>query len=202
MLTKVTAYVITGAALLGTASNLALAQTPPLSSSTFPENTRSFGVPLSGVLTLRTEVFFNESAFGRRVTQEVDAEGAVSTAENRRIEGELRDEEQQLTERRQTMAPEDFRRLADAFDQKVQEIRRVQDAKLEEINKMREDARREFLTVSLPILQEIMREAGAGAILEKSSVFLSAEAADITELAIQRIDAVLGDGRSQREDGK
>lgn len=202
MLTKVTAYVMTGAALLGTASDFAFAQTPPLSSSTFSENTRSFGVPLSGVLTLRTDVFFNESAFGRRVTQEVDAEGAVLTAENRRIEGELRDEEQQLTERRQTMAPDDFRRLADAFDQKVQEIRRVQDAKLEEINKMREDARREFLTVSLPILQEIMREAGAGAILEKSSVFLSAEAADITELAIQRIDAVLGDGQSASEDGK
>lgn len=168
----------------------------------FSERNPQFGVPLSGVLTLRSDVLFNESAFGRRVAQEIDAEGAVLTAENRRIEAELRAEEKDLTERRKTMDPDGFRRLADAFDQKVQEIRRVQDAKLEEINRTRDDARREFLAVSLPILQDIMREAGAGAILEKTSVLLSAETADITQLAIQRVDAILGDGQPADPDGK
>ena len=59
---------------------------------------------------------------------------------------------------------------------------------------MGETARREFFVASLQILQGIMRDSGAGAILDNSSVFLSSEAADVTDLAITRIDAVLGDG--------
>ena len=34
-------------------------------------------------------------------------------------------------------------------------------------------------------------------ILERSSVFFSANASDITDLAIQRIDSTIGDGASQ-----
>ncbi len=179
----------------------AVAQNAPLR-HTFPTGGLQVGVPRSGVLTVRSDVLFNDSAFGRRIAREIDAEGAVLTAENRRIEAELRAEEQELTTRRSAMSPEDFRRLADAFDQKVQETRRAQDAKLEEINRLNDEARREFLSVSLPILQEIMREAGAGAILEKSNVFLASDTVDITLLAIQRVDAILGDGRENGENGK
>lgn len=157
------------------------------------------GLPQSGILTVQPERLFSESAFGRRVEREIEAEGAVLTAENRRIEAELRSEELDLTERRSAMEPDAFRALADAFDQKVQETRRRQDQKLREITQMGEDARHAFLKTSLPVLQQIMREAGAGAILDHSSVFLSAEAADITSLAIARIDAVLGDGATDDE---
>ena len=37
-------------------------------------------------------------------------------------------------------------------------------------------------------------DAGASVILERSSVFLSANVTDVTDLAISRIDAVLGEG--------
>ncbi|MFS4583230.1 OmpH family outer membrane protein [Phaeobacter sp. C3_T13_0] len=157
--------------------------------------TLQLGAPQTGLLTIQSDRLFAESAFGMRITQELDAEGAVLTAENRRIEAELRAEELDLTNRRGSMDPEAFRTLADAFDKKVQETRRNQDQKLRDINKMGDNARRDFFTASLPILQQIMTEAGAGAILEHSSVFLSADAADITDLAIARINEVLGDNR-------
>ncbi|WP_434086057.1 OmpH family outer membrane protein [Leisingera thetidis] len=152
------------------------------------------GLPQSGILTIQPDRLFSESAFGQRAEREIEAEGAVLTAENRRIEAELRAEELELTGRRSGMEPEAFRALANAFDQKVQETRRRQDQKLREINLMGEEARREFIAASLPVLQQIMRETGAGAILDHASVFLSADAADITSLAITRIDEVLGDG--------
>jgi len=158
------------------------------------------GTPQSAILTIQPDRLFSESAFGRRIGQEIEAEGAVLTAENRRIEADLRTEEQQLTKRRLTMEPAAFRTLADAFDEKVQETRRQQEQKLRDINLMGETARREFFSVSLPVLQQLMRETGAGAILEHSTVFLSADAADITDLAISRIDAVLGDGAPVDED--
>lgn len=166
-----------------------------------PEAGLQLGLPQSGILTIQPDRLFSESAFGRRVQREIEAEGAVLTAENRRIEAELRAEELELTERRREMTPEAFRALADAFDQKVQETRRRQDQKLREINQLSDKARRDFLAASLPVLKQILQETGAGAMLDHSSVFLSAGAADVTDLAISRIDAVLGDG-AQSEDGE
>lgn len=166
-----------------------------------PESGFQLGLPQSGILTIQPDRLFSDSAFGRRVGREIEAEGAVLTAENRRIEAELRAEELELTERRSEMTPEAFRALADAFDQKVQETRRRQDQKLREINQLNEQARRDFLTATLPILKQILQDTGAGAMLDHSSVFLSVGAADVTDLAISRIDAVLGDG-AQSEDGE
>ena len=164
------------------------------------ESEAQLGVPQSSILTIQPDRLFSESAFGRRVAQEIEAEGAVLTAENRRIEADLRAEEQLLAERRQTMEPAAFRILADAFDEKVQETRRLQEQKLREIKIIGESGRRDFFLISLPILQQVMRETGAGAILEQSTVFLSADSADITDLAISRIDAVLGDGAPVDDD--
>jgi len=158
------------------------------------------GIPQSSILTIQPERLYSSSAYGRRVARGLEADGAVLTAENRRIEAELRAEEQMLAERRLSMEPAAFRALADAFDEKVQETRRLQESKLREINSVGEVARREFFRLSLPVLQQVMRETGAGAILDQSSVFLSADAADITDLAISRIDAVLGDGAPTNED--
>ena len=56
-----------------------------------------------------------------------------------------------------------------------------------------------FLTAAAPVLEQIMREAGAAVILEQRSVFVSANAIDITKKAIERIDAQLGDGSIQPE---
>ncbi|MEP2715399.1 OmpH family outer membrane protein [Pseudophaeobacter sp.] len=155
--------------------------------------------PQSGLLTIQPDRLFSESLFGQRIAQEIEAEGAVLTAENRNIEADLRAEEQELTERRSTMEAAAFRTLADAFDRKVQQTRATQDAKLRDISQLGEQARREFFVASLPVLERIMRETGTGAILDHSTVFLSADAVDITDLAIARIDAVLGDGLSQAE---
>jgi len=87
-----------------------------------------------------------------------------------------------------------FRSLADAFDQRVQANRETQDDKVRALNQIGDVARIEFLQVARPILEELMRETGAGVILERSSVFLSANTTDITDLAIRRIDAAIGDG--------
>lgn len=158
------------------------------------------GAPSSSILTISSDRLFVDSAFGRRVAGELEARSAVLSAENRRIEAELEAEEQDLTERRSEMEAEAFRVLADAFDQKVQQIRSEQEAKNRELSVFREGARIEFLNAAAPILEAVMRESGAAIILERSSVFLSANATDITDLAIERIDLILGDGAQNAAD--
>ncbi|TDE38406.1 OmpH family outer membrane protein [Antarcticimicrobium sediminis] len=159
-----------------------------------PGSAQQLGVAQSAILTIETDRLFAESAFGRRTANEIEAESAVLAAENRRIEADLMAEEKDLTARRSEIAPDAFRTLADAFDEKVQSIRKAQDAKARALNQRADKARGEFLNTARPVLETLMRESGAGVILERSNVFLSANATDITDRAISRIDAAIGDG--------
>ena len=158
---------------------------------------QQIGLVKSPILKIESDRLFAESDFGRRVARELETESGILAAENRRIEAELTIEEQDLTDRRSQLEPEAFRALADAFDEKVQEIRRTQDAKARKLNSRGEADRVAFLQGVRPVLETLMREAGAAVILERSSVFLSANATDVTDLAISRVNDVLGDGAQQ-----
>lgn len=159
-----------------------------------PGAAQQLGVIQSPILTITSDRLFDDSAFGRRAEREIEEAGTALANENRRIEAELTAEERDLTERRPDMPPEEFRALADAFDDRVQAIRATQETKTRELNQKSEIERVAFFQAARPILVEIMRETGAAVILERSSVFLSANATDITDLAIDRIDAAIGDG--------
>ena len=152
------------------------------------------GVPKTPILVIDFERAFAESAFGRRVALESEQAGRAIAAENRRIEAELTAEERELTDRRPSLSPEEFRTLADAFDEKVQRLRDEQDAKARAFGTRTEDARRRFLTVAQPVLEGLLREAGAALILERRSVLVVVDAIDITDPAIARIDSQIGDG--------
>ena len=127
-------------------------------------------VPRSPILTIDSERLLLGSLFGRRIQREYEADSAVLAAENRRIEAELIAEEQELTEQRAQMTPEAFRALADAFDEKVQRIRREQDAKTRRLSQSGDTEQAAFFEAIAPVLERIMAEAGAAVILEQRSV--------------------------------
>ncbi|MFK7835596.1 MAG: OmpH family outer membrane protein [Sulfitobacter sp.] len=152
------------------------------------------GSVISPVLTIDSERLFLESAFGRRVAAEVEAQGAELQTENRQIETDLEAEEQQLTEVRATLTSEEFRTRANAFDEKVQRIRQAQAAKGRALNEKLDAEREVFLNAAAPVLERLMREADAAVILERRSVFVSASAIEITDDAIALLDETLGSG--------
>ncbi|MEM6659803.1 MAG: OmpH family outer membrane protein [Pseudomonadota bacterium] len=154
----------------------------------------------SPILTIDSERLYRDSAFGQRVLAEIEAQSASLAEENRTIEDQLEQEEADLTQQRADMGAEEFRALADAFDARVQAIRREREAKSRDIASQLESNRDRFLTVALPVLETIMVEAGAGIVLEQRSVFISANAIDITDTAIARIDSALGDGTRNTDD--
>ena len=148
----------------------------------------------SPVLTIDSERLYRGSDFGQRVLRDIELRTRALAEENRRLEAQLEAEEKALTEQRPDLAPEEFRALADAFDARVQAIRRERDAETRVVSELLDQNRERFLQVATPILEDIMREAGAAVVLEVRSVFSSANAIDITDLAIARINAKLGDG--------
>jgi Skp family chaperone for outer membrane proteins len=84
--------------------------------------------------------------------------------------------------------------LADAFDAKVESLRREQDEKARLLVTRAEDARRTFLSTAQPVIERIMRDTGAAVIVERRTVFISADVIDITDAAVAEMDATLGEG--------
>jgi Skp family chaperone for outer membrane proteins len=164
-----------------------------------PAGAQNFGTVQSPVLTIDSDELYVRSAFGRRIAAEVTAASTELAAQNRAIETELTDEEKSLTDQRPTLEPTEFRALADAFDQKVRRIRREQDTKASALGRKQEEGEAGFLRAAAPVLEEMMREAGAAVVLERRNVFLSLNAIDITEAAIARIDDTIGDGTAPQD---
>ncbi|MEL6168455.1 MAG: OmpH family outer membrane protein [Pseudomonadota bacterium] len=148
----------------------------------------TFEVP-PPVVTINQDRLFEETILGRRIVEEVERRAEQLATENRRIEADLIEEEQALTARRPTLSVEEFRRLADAFDAKVQRLREEQDAKSRAVQRFSDDTRQDFFAQVVPILGELLRERGALIVIDRRDVFLSADSIDITDAAIAAIDA-------------
>lgn len=148
----------------------------------------------SGILTVDLEALFEGSEFRRSFDSAYQSAAQELLAENLRIEEALTSEERSLAERRPDMDPVEFRAEADAFAAKVDEIRAAQDAKEAQLDSMLSDARQAFISAASPVLGEIMRERGAVVILDRRTVFMTRSTVDVTEAAIERINAEIGDG--------
>ncbi|MEM1428418.1 MAG: OmpH family outer membrane protein [Pseudomonadota bacterium] len=152
--------------------------------------------PRTPLLTLDQERVFTDSRFGRRVAAELNAASEELARQNRLIEAELTAEERALTERRAALPPDEFRALADAFDEKVVGFRRAQDRKARAFQRRDEAERQVFLRAALPVLADLVAELGAVAILDDRAVLFAAQSIDVTDRAIARIDSVIGAGMS------
>ena len=146
------------------------------------------------VLIVDSERLFVETLYGQRLSSELATQAAALQAENDRIVESLTLEERSLTVRRPEMDPQEFRAEAEAVDRKVQDVRRVRDAKNVELQVANAEARSRFEQRVQGIVANIMIERGAVLVLEQRNVVLSVRAANITDDAIVRIDAELGNG--------
>lgn len=167
---------------------------PVSAQSTAGGSRLGLGAVISPILTIDSDRLFVESAFGQRVVAEIEGQSNQLAQENRQIEADLEAEERELTELRADMGAEEFRALADAFDEKVQETRTTQAAKGRALTAQLDKEREVFLTAAAPVLERLMREADAAVILERRSVFVSASAIEITDAAIALLDETLGSG--------
>ena len=157
-----------------------------------PVAAQSVGVVQSDILVVDPERLFEETQLGQSITARLQDEREDLIALNRKLEAELEAEELALTEQRDTSSPEEFRNLADAFDEKVQQIRADSQRRVREHERNRERAPLDFMRQVEPVLVELMREAGAAVVMDRRTVLLQADVVDITGAAIQRIDASLG----------
>lgn len=166
-----------------------------------PIHAQDTGVVQSDILVLDTERLFSSSLVGQRLTADYQAERDKLIARNREIEADLRAEEQALTDKRATMPPAQFRDAADAFDAKVRSIRLENERAGRDLERARDLAPLTMMRLAEPVLIELMRDAGGRVVIDHRQVLLRADVIDITDIAIARIDAAIGDGKAIEDAG-
>ncbi|MFM2389052.1 MAG: hypothetical protein RLZZ437_607 [Pseudomonadota bacterium] len=172
------------------------AQTRPAPDAAGPNVTA-----MTPILVFDQQRLFAESRFGLAALARRKANEDALIAENLRIEQGLEAEERELTTRRATLPSAEFRALADAFDIKVEGVRAAQRAKYDAIIGEFENDQRAFFGAAVPVIRTLMREAGALVVVDKNAIFMSLERIDVTDMAIQRLNATVGDGTVGDEPG-
>lgn len=175
----------TGRAILA-AALFCLGSAPTLAVS------QNVGILQSEILVVDPERLFEDSDLGRKMLSEYQAERETLAAENQELAAELEAEEQRLTDIRAETSPEDFREQADAFDARVQQIRADSERRVRDLERKRERMPVEFLNQVDEIILDIMRASGGVVLMDQRSVILRAEAVDITDRAIARINQEFG----------
>lgn len=157
-----------------------------------------FGLMLAGLpasaqvpeafLVIEQERLLTDSLAGQAVLQEEEEDRAALLAEGQSLDAAFEAEELALTEQREKMDAAEFRALADAFDTKVVETRREQEAKANAVSRRAEERRRRFLQQVQPILLETLEESGASAVVDRRFVLIFKQELNITAEVIRRLD--------------
>ena len=140
-------------------------------------------------LYINQEQILTGSKTGQALLAEEERQRDALRAEARALDQSFEAEELRLTEQRPTLPPEEFRKLSDAFDARVVQARRDQDARAEALAQEFDQRRRQFYARVAPILVTLMDRYQAKAIFDETSVLLADQSLNITEAVIAEIDA-------------
>ena len=146
-------------------------------------------LPASPFLFINQERLLTGSTVGKALLADEERQRDELRSEARALDSAFEAEEQQLTEKRPTTKPEDFRALADAFDARVVAARRDQDTRATTMGQEFDQRRRQFYARVAPMLVELMDKAGARAVFDENSALLTDQTLNITDEVIARIDA-------------
>ena len=166
-----------------------------LSISTLPSFSDSNN---NGVIaTLDQEGLFRSSLFGQRVFKEISDKSDILLAQELLLQSQLETEESLLTAERKKIDIEKFKKLASAFDQKVQKIRAETTENRMKLGEYSESERNRFFKIIIPVLVQLSDEFGITTLLDHRMAILSLK--DITDVAIERVDKIIGDGKEVTE---
>lgn len=145
--------------------------------------------PDPGLRVLDQDRLFTGSRLGQALLADLNAAERRLDRENQTLAEQLEAEERALTELRATLPPEEFRERAEAFDRRVDTIRAERARLSQELARRYETEAQRFFEYAVPILSELLAEEGISVLLRPEAMILGADWLDITDLAIERIDA-------------
>lgn len=150
------------------------------------------------VVSVNRENLIQKSQLGLDLMTALANRQKMLVAENTKLAERLEREERELTDLRKTMGAEEFAPLAEAFDNKVKNVRREQDEKGVSLANDLERARFRFFRHAEAVIVDMMRESDILFVLDENVVWLS-QGGNITQAVIERMDAAYAAGELSLE---
>lgn len=149
--------------------------------------------PSVSIVSINREMLIENSRYGQATLDQVSKKRAELVAQNDTLTKALEHEELELTKLRKTLAAEEFTPLAEAFDVKVNKIRRTQGQKETQLLQQLETVRAQFFRQAEGVIAQMMQENRILFVLNAENVWLS-QGGDITSAVIDRLDAAFSAG--------
>lgn len=146
------------------------------------------------VLTVDQEAMYRQSRWGQRAQADLAARSLQVANDNDTAFAALVADEDALTAARPTLAPEEFRRRAAAFDERVTAVRQEREAARTALQAAAERDRALFFQAAAPVMGRVMAAHSALVVLDQHTVLISDQRIDATAEIIAALDAELGDG--------
>jgi len=163
---KIFLVVLTGFSvlLLGSGKIIAQTKTVPVESNNFQENIRR------SILVISNEKIFNSTELGKALIKKLQESEEILRIEADQVESYFVTEEQKLTKDRLSMSSEEFVKLSEDFDRRV-EIERLNQRQKEQVIKQRFNKwKRDFRDIYIiPVVEKFMQVYGASIVIDIDS---------------------------------
>ena len=142
-----------------------------------------------GVIDLN--YILSESKAAKDAAKQIEEIAIKIEEEIKETDQNLINEQNEIIESQQIMAPAVFEEKMKEYEKKIQNYNTSRQEKLMSIDLLVSDSRNSVLNALKPILEKISNEQGITILLEKNSVILNAENMDITEEAMKYLNKEL-----------
>ena len=141
------------------------------------------------VVDLQVILRDSKAAAGARAA--IDKQGKAFQAEITKEESSLQTEQQQLEQQRASLAPEDFRKKSEQFQQKVNAARQSAAQRRQQLQQMEVGAMNQVQTALNATVADVAKARSISLVLIKGAVLYNLPAFDITAEVLQKLDARL-----------
>ncbi|HEV2678499.1 MAG TPA: OmpH family outer membrane protein [Aliidongia sp.] len=148
-------------------------------------------VPAPIVMIVDFEGIMAVSKAGKSIQTQLDTQRSSMQKEISQRENDLRNEEQELTKQRPTMAADAFEAKARDFQQKVAAYQRETQLRDRALSQGFGEAKQKLQQALAEVVQQLTTERGANLVLYKSQVFLYETSYDASQEALKRLDVKL-----------
>ena len=137
------------------------------------------------------QVIIRDSKAAAGVRAAIDKQGKAFQAEITKEESSLQTEQQQLEQQRASLAPEDFRKKSEQFQQKVNAARQSAAQRRQQLQQMEVGGMSQVQTALNATVADVAKARSISLVLIKGAVLYNLPAFDITAEVLQKLDARL-----------
>ena len=140
---------------------------------------------------LDVQLVLRDSKAAKSIRAGLDKQAAAYQAELAQQENSIRAADQQLQQQRATLSAQDYETKRAALGQKVESLRQTAATRNKQLQQMENGAMTQVTQALLQATAEIAKAHGITLVINKSVVVVNATNFDITQEALQKLDARL-----------